>query len=104
MSRDGLGLIQFFKVLLFLIGQNFAVGSDCLVDSLNAAKADDGARNSFVDPCKSHVGHGPVPLLRDLLNSLDDGQVRLHRSMASGLTLLLGLAAGGGAEVLGWSG
>lgn len=55
MTIDRLGLIELLEILLLFLCQDFPFSGDGLVQPLNLAKANDGARNSLVDPRQSNV-------------------------------------------------
>ena len=52
---DCLGLVELLEIFLFLLRQDLSSGRDGLVQSLNLAEANNGARNPSIDPCQSDM-------------------------------------------------
>jgi hypothetical protein len=71
------GLIQFFEILLFFLGQLLTPSRKRFFHPLHAGETNDRRRNALVDPCQRDMAHLPVMLLRDLLNTPDNLLVEL---------------------------
>lgn len=55
MPVDALRLIQLLQVPFLLLGEHLALGLHGLVDAVDAAEPDNGARHTLIDPRQRHV-------------------------------------------------